>query len=251
MFNLLKFFLVIICMIVQGSSSAKDNEMEVYDAENTLIVGTTADFPPFEFITDGNIVGFDIDLINAVAKDLGMEVLIRDMQFYSLIPSLQNGDIQAVVAGMSYTPERGKEIDFSTPYYFNKFAMLVIGEHDKIDPIKPGMKIGVQTGTIMHQWIMKQKIDVEIITMDSNIQLIEDLKSKRLDCVLADDVAAKSVIKASPYLDLNLINLEGVSDAGMSIGLKKDSPLLERINASITKLNENGELAKLKLKWGL
>jgi len=223
----------------------------VYDAENTLTVGTTADFMPFEFMRDGNVVGFDIDLINAIAKDLNMEVLIRDMQFYSLIPSLQNGDIKVAIAGMSYTPERARQIDFSTPYYFNKFAMLVIGEHDKVDPIKPGMKIGVQTGTLMHQWIKKQKIGIDIVTMDSNIQLVEDLKSKRLDGILFDSVSAKSVINANPYLDLNLINLQGVSDNGMSIGVKKDSLLLERINSSIAKLVESGEIAKLKEKWGL
>ncbi len=225
--------------------------MDVYSGESTLIVGTTGDFIPFEFLKNGEIVGFDIDLIKAIANKMGMGILVRDMQFYSLIPSLQNDDVEVVIAGMSYTSERAKQVDFSKPYYFNKFAMLVIGQYDNLDPIKKGMKIGVQTGTLMHQWLQKQKLDIEIVTMDSNIQLVEELKTRRLDGILFDAVSGREVINANQYLPLNLVTLSGVDDNGMSIAVKKGSPLLDKINDAIAELTDSGELASLKLKWGL
>jgi polar amino acid transport system substrate-binding protein len=251
MLKFVKSFLIICLMSIEMFSAAEEKKREIYDAENTLIVGTTADFMPFEFISNGKIIGFDIDLINAIAKELHMTVLIRDMQFYALIPSLENGDIQVAIAGMSYTTERARQINFSKPYYFNKFAMLVIGDHDKINPIKAGMKIGVQTGTVMEEWIQKQAIGAEIKSMDSNIKLIAALKDNHLDGVLFDNLSAKSVINSNPYIPLNLIALPGVDNSGMSIGVMKNSPLLEQINNAIDTLTANGEISKLKTKWGL
>lgn len=251
MLRIIKLFLLSIFTLSSSICSAKENTMKVYDADKTLVVGTSGDFVPFEFLRNGELIGFDIDLIRAIAKKLGMDILIRDIQFYSLIPSLQNDYIQVVIAGMSYTPERAKQIDFSIPYYFNRCSMLVVGRYDKLDPIKPGMKIGVQTGSLMHQWIKKQKIDVEVVAMDNNTQLIEELKSNSLNGVLFDEVLSKILIEANPYLPLNLITLNGLDDHGIGIGVKKDSPLLDKINSAITALTESGELATLKLKWGL
>jgi len=225
--------------------------MEVYDANTTLVVGTSADFPPFEFISNDTIIGFDIDIINIIAKELNMNILIRDMKFYTLIPSLESGDIQIAIAGIAYTDERAKQIDLSTSYYSNKFAMLVVGEHDRINPIKPGMKIGVDEGSMMEQWLKKQGIGIEIVIMDSNTKLIKSLENNDLDGVLFDDVSAKAIIKSHPYIPFNLVALDGVEASGMSIGVMKDSLLLERINKAIDKLNSNGEMAKLKAKWGL
>lgn len=251
MLKFVKSLLIICLMTIEMLSLADDKNMAVYDVDHTLVVGTTADFKPFEFINNGEIVGFDIDMISAIAKELDMVVLIRDMKFYALIPSLQNGDIQVAVAGMSYTSDRASEIDFSTPYYFNKFAMLVIGDHDKVNPIKAGMKIGVETGSVMEQWIKNQDIALDIISMDNNIKLIDTLKSNNLDGILFDDISAKSIINSNPYIAFNLIALQGVNESGMAIGIMKDSPLLERINSAIDTLNQNGEMAKLKMKWGL
>jgi polar amino acid transport system substrate-binding protein len=251
MLKFIKLILLSTFILFKSPAVANEVKMDVYSGNSTLVVGTTGDFIPFEFLRNGEIVGFDIDLIKAIASKLGMDVLIRDMQFYSLIPSLQNGDVEVVIAGMAYTHERAKQVDFSQPYYFNKFAMLVIGQYDKVDPIKAGMKIGVQTGTLMFQWLQKQKLDIEIVTLDSNIQLVEELKSKRLNGILFDSVSAREVVNANPYLPINLVTLSGVDESGMSIAVKKDSHLLEKINKAIAELTDSGEMAKLKLRWGL
>lgn len=246
-----KSFLIICFIAIQTLSFAIDKDMELYDANTTLVVGTSVDFPPFEFISNNKIIGFDIDIINIIAKELNMNILIRDMKFYTLIPSLESGDIQIAIAGITYTDERAKQIDLSTSYYSNKFAMLVVGEHDRINPIKPGMKIGVEEGSMMEQWLKKQRIGIEIITMDSNTTLIKSLENNDLDGVLFDAVSAKAIIKLHPYIPFNLVDLAGVAASGMSIGVMKDSPLLERINSILKQLHSNGEMAKLKAKWGL
>lgn len=246
-----KSFLIICFIAIQTLSFAIDKDMEVYDANTTLVVGTSADFPPFEFISNNKIIGFDIDIINIIAKELNMNILIRDMKFYTLIPSLESGDIQIAIAGIAYTDERAKQIDLSTSYYSNKFAMLVVGEHDRINPIKPGMKIGVEEGSMMEQWLKKQRIGIEMITMDSNTKLIKSLENNDLDGVLLDDVSAKAIIKSHPYTPFNLVALDNVEASGMSIGVMKNSPLLEQINIILKQLHSNGEMAKLKTKWGL
>lgn len=237
----------------EAPTSVSDNEQSdtSHDSSNTLVVGTSADFPPFEFMKNSEIIGFDIDLIKAIAEKLNMKVEIKDMQFYALIPSLENGDINVAIAGMAETEERARKIDFSKPYYFNKFALLVKGEYDSNNPIKSGMKIGVQAGTVMHQWIKNYSVDVNVMTMDRNLELVENLKNQRIDGILLDEISAKDIMQNNPTEGLSIVSLNSVHDDGISIGVKNNSPLLDGINKALTELEENGKLDELKKKWGL
>ena len=94
-------------------------------AADTLIVGTNAEFPPFEYIEQGNIVGFDVDLMNEISKLTGKKVEFKNMAFDSLLIAMQTGKINCIISGMTATDERRQHVNFSTPYFVSKQAVIV------------------------------------------------------------------------------------------------------------------------------
>lgn len=236
----------------ESVDNSDDNNDGDSNEIGALVVGTSADYFPFEFKKDGKIVGFDIELINAIAKKLNMKVVIKNMSFNSIIPSLETGDIRVGIASISQTDEREKLVDFSIPYYSNSFALLISQDADKYDPIKKGMNIGVESGTLMQQWILKQDLEIKVLSMDSNDDLFIALKDKKIDGLLLDNSTAKYLLKSDPsFSDMTIIQLQGVSDSNIAIAVRKDDPILERINAAISELESSGFLRKLKDEWGL
>ncbi|MEG0808513.1 MAG: transporter substrate-binding domain-containing protein, partial [Alistipes sp.] len=122
-------------------------ETNLYSQEK-LYVGTDAtEFPPFEYIENGEIKGFDIDLIKEIGKLLNKEVILKNIQFDGLIPALQTGKLDIIIAGMTITPEREKNINFSEPYYTSK-QLLITDENSSLNTLESlkGSKIGVVLG---------------------------------------------------------------------------------------------------------
>lgn len=127
------------------------------EAENKIIVGTSADFPPFEYKdAAGNIIGFDIDLIKQILTDQGYTVEVQDIGFDSLIPSLQTGKIDVIAAAMTITEERQQQVDFSNAYYDANQAVLVkVGSDVNITNTEDlkNYLVGAQTGTTGWAWV--------------------------------------------------------------------------------------------------
>lgn len=129
------------------------------------VVGTNASFPPFEYVEDGEIVGFDIDLVKEIAKLQGFEVEVRDISFDSLIPGLASGSLDIVAAGMTITADREKVIDFSDPYYSANQSVLVHEESDaNLTVLFGNHDVGVQTGTTGDTWVRDNLLEDEILT---------------------------------------------------------------------------------------
>ena len=127
------------------------------ESAKKVIVALSAAYPPFEFIKDEKIVGFDVDLVKLIAKTNGYEVKIQDMNFDSIISSLQTGRADLGISAMTITPERLKNIDFSIKYYIPKLAMLYKAKA----PIKSladlqGKIIATQLGTTMESFLKEQ-----------------------------------------------------------------------------------------------
>ena len=225
---------------------------EIPKKAEKLIVGVSADYPPFESMEAGTIVGFDIDLINAIGKHLNLDVEIKDMPFYTIIPSLNSGDINIGISGISKTQERAKSIDFSEAYYTTKLALLKLNSSG-FETIKNGMKIGSQTGSVMYQWLVSQKqkgIDIDIIVMDDNLALVEELKNERIDAVLLDNVIAGNIQRKSDA-KLSVITLYDAEVSSFFIGLRKGDPLVSDINSALEAIKTSGMLDEMKKKWGL
>jgi ABC-type amino acid transport substrate-binding protein len=232
--------------------------------EKQWVMGVSPDYPPFEFSKGGTTVGYDIDLAQALAKEAGVSLVIQDLDFSSLIPSLQSGRIDFAMSSISANEERKKNVDFSDPYFLSSFALLtredgsVVQESDL-----PGKIVGVQLGSTMekHAKILKERHPgMEVVSLSRNPILIQELKSKRLDGVLVEDLQAAAFVVANPHL--KFVSLSNSGD-GYSIAFRKQknlpktasegsflhAPLRDRMNAALKKLKADGTLDELKNKW--
>ncbi|EKQ50574.1 MULTISPECIES: ABC transporter substrate-binding protein [unclassified Clostridium] len=243
---------ITISMVGCGSSSTakKQNSLEAIKAKGKLVIGTSADYPPYEFHkeVDGKdkIVGFDIDIANELAKDLGVQVEIKDMAFDGLLVALQSDKIDMVFAGMTPTDERKQNADFSDIYYTATHRFILrSGEETSIksmDDLK-GKKIGVQKGSIQ-EGIAKDNFDAaNIKSLDKVTDLVLDLKNNKVDAVLAE----------LPVAEINVQKNEGIAiakdlvvkdpDGGSAIAMKKNSPELQaEVNKTIKRLQDEKKI---------
>ncbi|MCD4671838.1 MAG: ABC transporter substrate-binding protein [Anaerolineaceae bacterium] len=161
-----------------------------------LIIGTSADFPPFEFVDeDGEFAGFDIDLINAISEKMGVEVEIVDMPFDSLVASVQEGKIDMSVAAFNYSEERDEVVDFTTFYYYAMDGFLVSEDFaDEITAPEDIAKyiVGCQTGSTQNAYIQENLIDTGLLpeenffTYERVDQAALDVKAGRIDVLMAE-----------------------------------------------------------------
>jgi arginine/lysine/histidine transporter system substrate-binding protein len=232
-------------------------------AENTngsedkkvLKMGTSADYAPFEYIDTAKgdeIVGFDIDLAKMITEELGYEFEIVDMDFAGLIPALQAGKVDFVLAGMTPTEERKQNVDFSDVYYVAK-NMIVAKKDSGIKTVEDlkGKTVGVQTGSIQEGEAkeLAKTIDMKIESRNRIPELIQEIQAGRFDAAIIEDTVAKGYIKNSNgKLEGNTIPTNE-EEAGSAIAFPKGSELTEEFNKVLKEKLENGEVEKLIKKW--
>ena len=186
--------LTLLATLVVGCQPKPANDWERVQKAGKLVVGTSADYPPFEFMNDNDeFDGFDVKLMEEIGKQLELEIVWQDIGFDGLIGALQAGKIDAVIAAMSVTAERDEEVDFTQPYYIGNDAVLVaagsgIAINQKED--LAGKIIGVQTGTVQDDWVTENLPDDEIHRYERAEQAILDLKSGRVEVVALDHFVA-------------------------------------------------------------
>lgn len=212
------------------------------------IVGTNASFPPFEYVEEGEIVGFDIELVQEIAKIQGFEVEFRDVSFDSLVPGLASGGFDMVAAGMTITDARKKVIAFSDPYYSANQSVLVHKDSEEDLTILFGDNdIGVQTGTTGDTWVREKLIDRDILigdirNYDSYVFVIRDLANKNIDAAVLDKPVAETYSKNNPVK----VVAEVITGEEYGIGIAKNNEeLKKKINQGLAKLKENGTMDKL------
>lgn len=219
-------------------------------AEKVLKVGTEATFPPFEFVDEKTkaVVGFDIDLANAIAKELGMKVEIVNMDFGGLIGALNAKQIDMIASGMSITPERQQSVNFSEPYYDASQSIAVKEDNNAInglDDLK-GKTITVQLGTTGAD-AAREIQGATVKDFNKVNEAFLEVKNGRADAVIIDTPVAKNYVKA-----LGGLKIVGEPFSNDAYGLafrKDDTELLNKVNAALKKLQDNGEYQKLLQKW--
>jgi ABC-type amino acid transport substrate-binding protein len=242
--------IVTIFMVSLLAACGQANEEGQGEQTKTLIMGTSADFPPFETRdNNGEIVGFDIDLAKYITSELGYELEIKDMNFDGLIGALQSDRVDFVASGMSATETRKESVDFSNSYH-RSGEMIITLKDSEIKQMEnlEGKIIAVQLGTIQEEGAKKlaEQINIEIKALDKVPNLIQELKSGRVDAVYLDKTVGEGYIKE---LDLAGFDDENEGTPGMAIAFPKDSGLVEEFNRIIAEMEENGELEKLEQKW--
>ncbi len=220
--------------------------------ENVLLVGTNAEYAPFSFVQGKTVTGFDIDLIEEVAKRLGKTVQLQDMPFDGLISSLQLGTIQVIAAGITPTAERAERILFTKPYLTGD-QLLIVSRADAplktVEQLK-GKNVAVNEG-FTADYYMSKISGIELTKFATAIESFMTLESGRVDAL----VAAKNTVK--PFLDhygaqnFSVSPIPGTTDE-YALAISKQNPeLLEPIQNAIDDMAADGTLEKLKAKWGL
>jgi len=227
------------------------NALEAIKASGQLRVGTSADYPPYEFhkIVDGKdeIIGFDIEIIKAVAADLGVELVLTDMGFDGLLTALQSGNIDMVISGMTPTPERAEAVDFSDVYY-TAVQKVIVRAADKatyttIESLA-GKKVGAQLGAIQEGIVKDQMPQSELRALSKLPDLVLDLKSGNVEALVVEEPVANAYIAANPELVLADVQL-AQDEAGSAIAMPKGSPeLVEAVNATLKRLADEGKIAQ-------
>ena len=229
----------------------------VEETENKIIVGTSADYPPFEYVEDGVIVGFDIELITALLEELGYTVEVQDIGFDSLVPSLVSGKIDVIAAGMTITPEREEKIDFTDSYYNSDQSILVQEDSDfniQEDEELSDLIIGAQTGTTGELWVIENLINITNATMtdeqlkryDTYILAVLDLDNGKVDALILDNPVAESFAKDEDRKVEYVIETDEYFGFGVSEG---NEELLNGLNEELEKYMESDEWAALLNKY--
>ena len=221
--------------------------------KKTLTMITSPDYPPYEFYETGSrkIVGFDIDIANAITKELGYDLQIQESDFNGLVPALQARRADFVMAGMTPTPERQQNVDFSIIYYEAKNT-IVAPRASNLTTTKDlsGKTVGVQLGSIQAgdaKKIAEKVPGIKLKELNKVPDLIQELKAKRIDAAIIEDTVATGFTEANPDLAFSVIPSEGPS--GSAIAFPKGSPLTPEFNRVLERMKTSGELEKLAAKW--
>lgn len=249
---------LLVVMVACGEdASTATNDGDTNDGgsgNGVLTMGTSADYEPFQFIdleNNNEIIGFDVDLARHIAAELGYELEIVDMNFNSLITALRSGRVDMVLAGMTPTSERLEVVDFSDIYHFGRNVLLTFDDVliNSLEDLN-GIILGAQSGSIQADAaveLQESGIDVELREMDRIPDLVQQLLSRRIDAIVIEEMVT------AVYLENNenfvLIDILEQNDKGSAVALPQGSELTEQINAIIAKMQENGELEALAIKW--
>ncbi len=241
------------------------------NGDDYLLVATEAAFEPFEYKEGNNIVGFDIDLIDAVAKKIGYKgVKVESMDFTTVIPSVQQGACDVAIAGLTVTEERAQQVDFSETYFnasqtiIYKGAVQTFADEAAIWEFLKGKKIGVATGfsgDIMITDAIEKDANEEnpfdgklkgtgatvVRYRNAGTAALALLNGSDIDVVVVDYDPAKSIAKKNANLNASDVK---IGDEKYAIAIKKgNKSLLNKINKALAELKEDGTYETLKEKY--
>ncbi|MGR3764946.1 transporter substrate-binding domain-containing protein [Rossellomorea sp. NS-SX7] len=250
-----KLILLSLALLLSAGLAACGSESDTASGDSKkLVMGTSADYKPFEYVDTANsdeFIGYDIDLANMLADKLGYEIEIKDMEFSGLITALKTGQVDFVLSAMTPTPERKKNVDFSDVYYTAK-NMIITKKDSGISTEKDldGKTVGVQLGSIQQDEAesMASSIDLKVETRDRIPELIQDLQNGRFDVIIIENTVADGYLNKNKELQGTTMDVNE-EEAGSAIAFPKDSELTEEFNAALKELEESGELDKLAEKW--
>ena len=210
--------------------------------DNKLVMVTEAGFAPYEYRDSSGIVGVDVDIAREIAAAMGKELEIKDVAFDSLINELNSGKADFAAAGMSINEEIKKEVDFSIEYVSSKQVVVVRKDYNKIKNINDlnGKTISVQLGSVADTYVTKNFKNSKIVRQKKFLSAAEDVKAKKSECIIMDELPAKELVKNNS--ELTILKIELFTDK-YAIAVKKgNTELLNKINEVLEKLIEEGKI---------
>ena len=234
-----------------GSESTGDSTGDSAKKE-TIVFGTNAEFPPFEYVsaqgTIGEYDGIDMAIAKQIGEDMGKEAVINNMEFDSLLLALDNGQVDAVIAGMTVTDERKEAYDFSTPYYTATQVMIVKEDSDiKTAADMKDKKIVVIQGYTGETCVKDMGYSYE--AFKKGTEAVLELVNGKCDVVVIDSATAEKFVGDNEGLKI-VEDASAFEGEEYAIAVKKgNTELLNQINASIQKMLDDGTISSLSAEY--
>lgn len=223
--------------------------------------GIDAAFPPFSFIDeDGRAAGFDVEVVQWIAAEMGVEVEVVPVDWDSIVPTLLSGNIDFIASGMTITQARLERVNFTDPYWQINLAVVVRETTDSsgepspefniFTAIQSGRKVGVQRGTTSQDWLEENVeaagIDVRLVLYDSFLLALEDLLIGRIDAAVMDNPTAQSGIRERPLAIVGTIETREIYGYAVR---KEDAGLLALLNEGLARIRATDTWDRLVEKW--
>jgi polar amino acid transport system substrate-binding protein len=230
---------------------AEEEEEEAGADLGTVTIGTNAEYPPFEFVDDeGEITGFDVELMAAIAEAAGFDYEFVNTRWDGIFVALASGEFDAVISAATITEEREEMVDFSDPYFNAGQRLAVRADETEIqgpDDLA-GKKVGVQLGTTGDIWLT-DNTEAEVVRYDENTLAFQALANGDVDAAMADGPTAVDIVKANPEMDLTV--LDGVyteEQYGIAVNPERQD-VLEAINEGLAAVKESGKYDEIYDKY--
>lgn len=218
-------------------------------SENKLVMATNATFPPYEYVDGEEYKGIDVEVAQAIADKLGMELDIRDVEFGSIIAGVQSGKFDMGMAGMTVTDERKQSVDFSDTYAIGIQSVIVKEDSDiqSVDDISSANKIGVQQDTTGDIYSTDDYGEDSVTRFKAGTDAVQALVSGKVDCVIIDNEPAKSYVAANS--GLKILDTSYAEEEYAICVKKGNDELLGKINDALKELKEDGTIDTIVAKY--
>ena len=237
-----------------ADNAATDGSSALQEIKDSgkLVVGTCADYPPYEWhlVQDGEdkIIGFDVDIAQTIADELGVELEVIDMDFDGLIPALSTGKVDMIIAGMNPTEERKKSVDFTDIYFTQKDALVIKSEDaDDIRSEKDLKKasLATQKATIQETYLLENFPDAEIQSVPKLNTAILYLVTGKVDAVLMVETVARRYVEENEGLEIADFDVASTPNES-AIAVAKDSEdFLDAVNDILDEMEDSGKIEEL------
>lgn len=239
-------------LVACGSKESEETTEETTESTEAIKFGTNAEFSPFEFVAQEGVIGefdgIDMAIAKQIAEENGMTAEIENMEFDSLIVALQNGQIDAVIAGMTVTEERAEAVDFSTPYYTATQVMIVKEGSDITKAADmEGKEIRVIQGYTGETCVSEMGYEYE--AFKKGTEAVMELVNGKCDVVVIDSATAQKYVSDNEGLVI-VEDPEAFASEEYAIAVQKgNTELLDKINAAIEKMLEDGTVSEIAAKY--
>ena len=217
-------------------------------SDGKLIVGTEAGFAPYEYLVGDEVKGIDMDIAQAIADALGVELEVQNMDFDGALLAVQQGKVDIVAAGVSVSEEREEVMDFSVKYVDSKDVILVNKADPKVEESSAdaleGKVVGVQQGNIADLWVSENASPKSVQRYTKFVQAAQDLLNGKIDCIVMDEAPALELVASNDGLEI--LAGDALFEDSYAIAIKKDNEQMKAaVDAVITQLQESGQMDEI------
>lgn len=241
-----------------GSADASGSDTMQLVTDGTLTIGTSAEYEPFEYMEDGEYKGFDLELAQAIADDLGLELKIENVDFDTIVPGVASGTKYDMgIAAITATPEREKEVGFTDSYYMDDQAIVTMADNTEItgdnyaDALNAeGVKIAVQSGSTAEAFAKENFPNAELVPFKNATDCFAAVQSSQANALVTNRSVAAQLVATSFSNEQVIKQISTGEEYAIAVN-KDNTDLLDALNDSIAKLTEDGTVDELMTKYNI